>query len=82
MNDSPDIPIEMEDESAILTNQDETDPGEVDLDDDMMGAGPTDRLSAAEPNDFARGEVDVKAQMDRAARAIDYPNRAIPPHKI
>ena len=64
------------DESDILTNQDETDIGEVNEDDDGMGGGATDRLSAAETDEFVRGEVDVKDQMDRTERAIDYPSRA------
>jgi hypothetical protein len=64
------------DESDILGNQDETDPGTVNEDDNIMGAGPTDALSADEPGEFVRGEVDVKEQMDRASRAADFPNRA------
>jgi len=67
------------DEADILLNQDETDVGEPNEDDFAMGAGPTDRLSAAESEDFARGEVDVKDQMDRTSRAIEFPNRAHPP---
>ena len=82
MIETPDVNGEMDDESQILANQDETDPGATDLDDSIMGAGATDQLSVAETNEFARGEVDVKDQMDRAARAHDYPNRAIPPHTI
>jgi hypothetical protein len=72
-------PVENErDESDILANQDETDVGEVNEDDPVMGAGPTDRLSAAESDEFARGELDVVDQMKRAVRAIDFPNRATP----
>jgi hypothetical protein len=64
------------DEADILANQDETHPGSPNHDDHMMGAGPTDRFSNAEANDFTRGEVDVKEQMDRATRAMNFPNRA------
>lgn len=64
------------DEADILANQDETHPGSTDHDDLTMGAGPTDRFSSAETSDFSRGEVDVKEQMDRATRAMNFPNRA------
>lgn len=73
-------PVENErDESDILGNQDETDLGEPNEDDPLMGAGPTDRLSAAESDEFVRGELDVVEQMKRAGREIDFPNRANPP---
>ncbi|MGZ3723072.1 MAG: hypothetical protein ACXVA9_09090 [Bdellovibrionales bacterium] len=79
-NSSAGEPVENErDESDILANQDETDIGDVNEDDPLMGAGPTDRFSTAESDDFARGEVDVKDQMDRAGREHDFPNRAHPP---
>jgi hypothetical protein len=83
-NSSAAEPTENErDESDILANQDETDVGEINDDDEQaMGAGPTDRLSAAESDEFARGEVDVKDQMDRASRIIDFPNRAHPAPKL
>lgn len=69
-----------QDEQDILSNQDETDSGEVGADDARMGAGPTDELTPmGETGDFARGEVDVKEQMDRASRVADYPNRAVTP---
>jgi hypothetical protein len=64
-----------EDESGILANQDETNPGEVNDDDAVMGAGPTD-LMESDREDFLRGDVDVKDQMDRASRVMDFPNRA------
>jgi hypothetical protein len=81
-NSSAGEPVENErDESDILANQDETDIGEVNEDDPIMGAGPTDRLSAAESDEFARGELDVVDQMRRTGRAIDFPNRANPPPK-
>jgi hypothetical protein len=71
------------DESDILANQDETDVGETnDDDEEAMGGGPTDKFSAAESDEFARGEIDVIDEMNRASRAIDYPNRAQPPGKI
>lgn len=63
------------DESDILANQDETNPGEVNDDDAVMGAGPTD-LPESDRDDFLRGDVDVKDQMDRASRVMDFPNRA------
>jgi len=83
-NSSASEPAENErDESDILANQDETDTGEINEDDeDAMGAGPTDKLSAAESDEFTRGEIDVIDQMNRASRAIDYPNRAQQPGKI
>ena len=64
------------DESDILANQDETDSGDINDDDDSMGAGPTDELPAGLAADFARGEVDVKEQMDRNVRELEFPNRA------
>lgn len=65
------------DESDILANQDETGGGDVNSEDALMGAGPTDKLSVDEPEDFSQGDVDVVEQMNRASRAIDYPNRAL-----
>jgi hypothetical protein len=70
-------PVENErDESDILANQDETDVGGVNEDDPTMGAGPTDKFSAAESDEFTRGELDVVEQMNRAEREIEFPNRA------
>lgn len=63
------------DEADILANQDETDPGDINEDDMIMGAGPTDRFSGAGSKEFARGEVDVKEQMDRTSRAMNLVNR-------
>ena len=57
-----------EDEAEILTNQDETDPGDVNLDDKFMGAVPQE---VGEDSSFERGERDVKAQMDRNVSARD-----------
>lgn len=62
-----------EDQTGILTDQDQTFPNTTDLDrDDNMGANSNSLESLEdEPADFMRGEVDVKEQMDRAASALD-----------
>lgn len=65
-----------QDEADILNNQDETDSGDVNEDDNVMGAGPTDRLSAADREEIVQSGIDVKDQMDRASREIEFPNRA------
>lgn len=61
-----------EDESGILTDQDQTAPMNDEPYDENMGAksNSLDTLED-EPGDFLRGEVDVKEQMDRAADALD-----------
>lgn len=60
------------DEQGIIANQDATDTGRPNVDDRLMGAGPTNELGpTGEPDDFARGEVDVKTQMDRASRHLE-----------
>jgi hypothetical protein len=68
-----------QDELDIIGNQDETDPGDINRDDPLMGAGPTDNLGPAEePGDFMRGEVDVKEQMDRVSRGVPNPRETTP----
>lgn len=56
----------LQDEQGIITDRDVTsktkDPG----------TGGTDNISLVEPEDFRRGELDVKTQMDRATRVMDY----------
>ena len=68
--DSSNVETENEsDERGILANQDATDPGGANVDDRVMGAGPTNDFGpTGEPADFVRGEVDVKTQMDRASK--------------
>ena len=52
------------DEADILADQDETkQPGGI-------------NFSSGEVDAFVRGEIDVKEQMDRVGREIDFPNRA------
>jgi len=60
------------DEEQILNDQDMTNEGDITKLDEIMGAksGSLDVLEDEE-SDFMRGEVDVKAQMDRAERALD-----------
>lgn len=78
MNESmPDMDIEnemgeaQEDQAQILADQDQTLKGDVTGLDENMGARSEtlDELED-EQSDFMRGEVDVKAQMDRAGRHL------------
>lgn len=76
-------PVENErDESDILANQDETDIGDINEDDPLMGAGPTDQFSSAESDEFVRGEMDVVDQIKRAERDYEFPNRANPAPRV
>jgi hypothetical protein len=66
------------DESGIMTDQDQTNFSDNLTRDENMGAisNSLDTLED-EPSDFMRGEVDVKAQMDRAADAMDTSIRGL-----
>lgn len=61
-----------QDSSEILDDQDQTIANDALTRDENMGAK-TYSLDTLEnePADFARGEIDVKAQMDRAARQLN-----------
>ena len=62
----------MDDESDILTDQDQTEKVDLLSDDENMGAHSNSLDSLEnEPDDFLEGEIDVKTQMDRAAAALD-----------
>lgn len=64
-----------EDAALILGDQDETLNGDDLQADDTMGAdgGEDNPLSLEnEPDEFVRGEVDVKEQMDRTTERLDY----------
>lgn len=60
------------DASEILDDQDQTGENDALTRDENMGAK-TYSLDTLEdePGDFARGEIDVKTQMDRAARELN-----------
>lgn len=61
-----------EDESNIVGDRDQTDEKNSKSQDQYLnGARKVTRSAEEEPADFARGEVDVKAQMDRAVLAMD-----------
>jgi len=62
--------------SLSYRDQDETDLVERAEDEALMGAVPLEQLSSDSTGAFARGELDVKEQMDRASREIEFPNRA------
>jgi hypothetical protein len=60
------------DENEILADQDQTLKKDLLVDDENMGAK-TKSLDPLEdePEDFVRGDLDVKEQMDRATDAVD-----------
>ncbi len=62
-----------DDEAQIIADQDMTREGNIMDLDENMGAktNSLDQLED-EPNDFLSGEVDVKEQMDRTTKAMDY----------
>lgn len=60
-----------EDEAQILANQDETRSGALDEDDAVMGGMGTADEFGLESGAFARGEIDLKEQMERTTRAFD-----------
>ena len=63
------------DESNIVTDQDQSAQG---VPDENMGARSRTLDSLEEePDDFIRGEIDVKEQMDRAADAMDTSLRGL-----
>lgn len=57
----------IEDEQGIINDRDVTNTRKRD-----PGTGGTDSTSLVEPDDFMRGELDVKTQIDRATRVMDY----------
>ena len=61
----------MNDESDILSDQDQTEKMELLSEDETMGArsNSLDTLED-EPEDFMEGEIDVKTQMDRTAAGL------------
>lgn len=62
------------DETGILRNQDLTQSSRLDFtNDENMGAKSVslNTTEGEQPSDFARGEIDVKEQMDRAADAFE-----------
>lgn len=61
-----------DDESDILSDQDQTEKMDLLSDDENMGAHSKSLgVLEDEPDDFMEGEIDVKTQMDRAAAALD-----------
>lgn len=61
-----------EDEANIVADRDQTDLKNSHSQDQYLnGARKVTRSAEEEPADFSRGEVDVKAQMDRAVLAMD-----------
>jgi hypothetical protein len=63
------------DESNIVTDQDQSAAG---VPDENMGARSRTLDSLEdEPDDFIRGDIDVKEQMDRAADAMDTSIRGL-----
>lgn len=63
---------ENDDQSQIVADQDMTNEHDISKLDENMGAisQSLDQLEN-EPEDFARGEVDVVTQMDRTTRAME-----------
>lgn len=56
------------DEANILSDQDETNLADPSANDPNIGS---DGTELDEPGEFARGEIDVKEQMDRTMAAMD-----------
>ena len=56
------------DEADILSDQDETHMTDLSANDPNIGS---DGTELNEPADFARGEIDVKEQMDRTMARMD-----------
>lgn len=59
-----------EDEANILADQDETHQKNLQANDENIGSDGTDDY-ALDSADFARGEIDVKEQMDRMTAQMD-----------
>jgi hypothetical protein len=55
----------LQDEQGIINDRDVTNRNQ------NPGAEGTDSVSLVEPEDFTRGELDVKMQIDRATRVMD-----------
>ncbi len=76
MNGKEDIKENPRDESMILSDQDQTSPGKTNLNDETLGQDPQSaKVLEQEPDDFIRGEVDVKEQMDRAEKKMHHEHK-------
>ena len=64
-------PENAEDEADILADQDQTSMAHLDANDENIGSDGTEEDFGLGSGDFARGEVDVKEQMDRTTAAMD-----------
>lgn len=62
-----DVSENREDEALIIGDQDETGTG-----DEVMGGMGTEELGGPESAEFARGEIDTVAEMDRVTRIMDH----------
>lgn len=73
--ESPNLPghgtENLEDEANILADQDETMLVNAADNDVNMGADGTDEDYGLDPAEFARGEIDVKEQMDRTTENMN-----------
>ena len=71
-NEPPTLGVEnAADEADILSDQDETHMTDLSANDPNIGS---DGTELHEPADFARGEIDVKEQMDRTMAKMDAGN--------
>lgn len=59
------------DEADILSNQDATEKIDQEDDENLGAKSKSLDILEEEPEDFLEGEVDVKEQMDRAAKAME-----------
>jgi len=73
--ESPNLPGQgtenLEDEANILADQDETMLANPSDNDPNMGGDGTDEDYGLDPAEFARGEIDVKEQMDRTTENMN-----------
>ena len=60
------------DEAGILSDQDETMMSNLSADDPNIGSDGTDDDFGADAAEFARGEIDLKEQMDRTMAHADH----------
>jgi hypothetical protein len=61
-----------EDEKLIIGDQDETGHGTPDAEDEVMGGMGTDDEFGLQGGQFARGEIDLREQMERTTRIMDH----------
>lgn len=80
--ESPNLPghgfENAEDLANILADQDETSMSDPSANDPEIGSDGTDEDFGLDPGEFARGEIDVKEQMDRVMASMNSAHHRAP----